>query len=229
MMKTMLKKILLLLCVFFSSLALNAADELDNYTHLLDRAESGFWRAVFARSSSALLKNYFTILNNLDNSSRKIYEMRRKNGSITNYGDLARPGILLKTLVNHQQNFSRSTNTTVRDKKTTLTEYNKVVRQENGKRIKAVGIESISLEKYTKFLKEIKDSNIEMLDNKLKISSSSSNHSGLNRHQKSAIIEIANQYYTIIIDARLTIAKMRQLDPMFKRKPAEETTTRRGR
>ena len=68
-----------------------------------------------------------------------------------------------------------------------------------------------------------------MLDNKLKISSSSSNHSGLNRHQKSAIIEIANQYYTIIIDARLTIAKMRQLDPMFKRKPAEETTTRRGR
>ena len=222
----MLKKTLLLLCVIFSSFTLNAADELDNYTHLLDRAESGFWRAVFARSSSSLVENYHTILNNLDNSARKIYEMRRKNGSITNYGDLSRPGILLKTLVNHQQNFSRSTNTTVRDKKTTMAEYNKALRQENNKRIKATGIESVSLTSYTKFLKEIKDSNIEMLDMKIS-SNKSSNHSGLNRHQKNDIIEIANQYYTIIIDARLTIAKMRQQDPLFKRNPAGETTPRR--
>ena len=229
MMKTMLKKILLLLCVFFSSLALNAADELDNYTHLLDRAESGFWRAVFARNSSALVKNYLAILNNLDNSSRKIYELRRKNGSIANYGDLARPGIWLKTLVNHQQNFSRSTNTSIRDKKTTIAEYNKVLRQATGKRIKTAGIESVSLTRYAQFLKEIKDSNIEMLDSKLKVSSNNNSNSGLNRHQKSAIIEIGNQYYTIITEARLTIAKMRQMDPLFKRKPADDTNTRRGR
>ncbi len=228
-MKSMLKTALVLLCAIFSCLVLKAADELDNYTNLLNRAENGFWRAVFARSSSALLKNYHAILNNLDNSSRKIYEMRRKHGSIANYGDLARPGILLKTLVNHQQNFSRSTNTSIRDKKTTIAEYNKVLRQATGKRIKTAGIENVSLTRYAQFLKEIKDSNIEMIDSKLKVSSNNNSSGGLNRHQKSAIIEIANQYYTIINDARLTIAKMRQMDPLFKRKPAEESSTRRGR
>ena len=228
-MKTTLKTALILLCAIFSCLVLKAADELDNYTNLLNRAENGFWRAVFARNSSALVKNYLAILNNLDNSSRKIYELRRKNGSIANYGDLARPGILLKTLVNHQQNFSRSTNTSIRDKKTTIAEYNKVLRQATGKRIKTTGIENVSLTRYAQFLKEIKDSNIEMLDSKLKVSSNNNNNSGLNRHQKSAIIEIGNQYYTIITEARLTIAKMRQMDPLFKRKPAEESTTRRGR
>ena len=228
-MKTTLKTALILLCAIFSCLVLKAADELDNYTNLLNRAENGFWRAVFARNSSALVKNYLAILNNLDNSSRKIYELRRKNGSIANYGDLARPGILLKTLVNHQQNFSRSTNTSIRDKKTTIAEYNKVLRQATGKRIKTTGIENVSLTRYAQFLKEIKDSNIEMLDSKLKVSSNNNNTSGLNRHQKSAIIEIGNQYYTIITEARLTIAKMRQMDPLFKRKPAEESTTRRGR
>lgn len=228
-MKTTLKTALILLCAIFSCLVLKAADELDNYTNLLNRAESGFWRAVFARNSSALLKNYLNILNNLDNSARKIYELRRKNGSIANYGDLARPGILLKTLVNHQQNFSRSTNTSIRDKKTTIAEYNKVLRQATGKRIQATGIESVSLTRYAQFLKEIKDSNIEMLDNKLKVSSNNNSNSGLNRHQKSSIIEIGNQYYTIITEARLTIAKMRQMDPLFKRKPAEKNSTRRGR
>ncbi|MBO5821529.1 MAG: hypothetical protein J6R86_00785 [Lentisphaeria bacterium] len=228
-MKTTLKTALILLCAIFSCLVLKAADELDNYTNLLNRAESGFWRAVFARNSSALLKNYLNILNNLDNSARKIYELRRKNGSIANYGDLARPGILLKTLVNHQQNFSRSTNTSIRDKKTTIAEYNKVLRQATGKRIQATGIESVSLTRYAQFLKEIKDSNIEMLDNKLKVSSNNNSNSGLNRHQNSSIIEIGNQDYTIITEARLTIAKMRQMDPLFKRKPAEKNSTRRGR
>ena len=228
-MKTTLKTALVLLCAIFSCLVLKAADELDNYTNLLNRAENGFWRAVFARNSSALVKNYLAILNNLDNSSRKIYELRRKNGSIANYGDLARPGILLKTLVNHQQNFSRSINTSIRDKKTTIAEYNKVLRQATGKRIKTTGIENVSLTRYAQFLKEIKDSNIEMLDSKLKVSSNNNSSSGLNRHQKSAIIEIGNQYYTIITEARLTIAKMRQMDPLFKRKPAEESSTRRGR
>ena len=187
-----------------------AADELDNYSKLLDRAENGFWRAAFSSDKASIFRNYSTVLNELDNSSRKIYDLRRRHGSKVNYGDLSRPGILIKSLLDSRQSF-KNNYSGFRSKKTTLNEFRRWQRSGDIKqRSRFVSDENLSVEKYAQFLNEVKDENLEMLDSKLKIGND------LRRDHKAAVLEMAQQFYTIITDARVTVLKMRQKDPAFK-------------
>lgn len=187
-----------------------AADELDNYSKLLDRAESNFWRAAFSGNKASIFRNYSTVLNDLDNSSRKIYNLRRRHGSKVNYGDLSRPGILIKSLLDSRQSF-KNNYSSFRSKKTTLNDFRRWQRTGDIKqRSRFISDENLSVEKYAQFLNEVKDENLEMLDSKLKIGND------LRRDQKAAVLDMAQQFYTIIADARLTVLKMRQRDPAFK-------------
>ena len=207
MMKTLWKTLLLTVCALFCCLTVQA-DALDDYTRLLDRLENSFWRAVFAKNNPPVLQDYHDTLNRIDLAARSIQELRRKHGSNGNYGDLARPGILIKGLLELRRPLdSRSS---IRDQKTTISEFRKYLYKINGKRSRVISDEELSLKQYARFLNKVKSDNLKMLDDRLKIGA------GVTRDQKAFLLDIGQQFYTIIGDARLTILKMRKYDPVFK-------------
>ena len=209
MMKTLWKTLLLTVCALFCGLTVQA-DALDDYTRLLDRLENSFWRAVFAKNNSPVLNNYHDTLNRIDLAARSIQELRRKHGSIGNYGDPARPGILIKGLLELRRPLD-SKSSSIRDQKTTISEFRKYLYKINGKRSRTVSDEELSEKQYARFLNKVKMDNIEMLDERLRIGV------GVTRDQKAFLLDIGQQFYTIIGEARLTILKMRKYDPAFKK------------
>ena len=220
-MRSMLKTTAVFLCAIFSCLSLTA-DELDDYVRQLDRAENGFWRAVLSTHMPTIVDHYNSILNDLCKSARMIYALQEKNGQKIKYTNLSRPGNWFRTLLDHQQNF-KHVSANFNCKKTSLQAY---CRQscKNRSRTGSIGEENISIADYAQHLAEIKDHNLALIDSRLRTSNNNSvykhrrNSNRLTLNQKNILLDTAKKFYTVLIEARLTVAKMRQSDPLFQRK-----------
>ena len=209
-MKAALKTFLVLLGVFAAVFSLSA-DELDVYTTQLDRAERNFWLAAFSSSNSSGRKAYKSSLDLLERSARKIEDWRRKNDSRINYGDLKRPAVLLdRLLINHQAFKKRIGISGLY--LTTLDDVGKVLRKKGVNSRQRIMTEAdISLEQYKECLDFIRDDNLDKLTKKFV------SNNELRHYQQDVLVQTAQKFYTIIIDARLTVFKLRKKDPLFQR------------
>ena len=69
----------------------------------------------------------------------------------------------------------------------------------------------ISLEQYKECLDFIRDDNLDKLTKKFV------SNNELRPYQQDVLVQTAQKFYTIIIDARLTVFKLRKKDPLFQR------------
>lgn len=187
--------------------------ELYNYEMLLNQAERNFWMAAFSSRTSSTRSKYNNTLHKLKQSANKIGQLRRRNDSRMNYGDLNRPGPLLDLLLADRQEFKQRFGISYSGLSlTTFDEVKKELRKKGlNYKQRTVTETDISIEEYQEVLDYISDKNLEILVKKF------NSNSKLRPHQRDFLVQTAQKFYTIITNARLTIFKLRKNDPLFQR------------
>ena len=188
-------------------------DELDNYSRILDRLESGFWRTAFSKVDSTR-NSYQELLRSLRECAKRINHLEYLNSVPRNSGDLTSDVIRISNLLSDNIAFRKKILTFSNLKKTNLEIFRKAVAKEQGRssRSRPIPDKELSLKAYRNFLNEVKDENIAIVEKR------TTNVRELNRSQKEFLVKTAESFYTSITALRLTILKMRQQHPVFMSK-----------
>ena len=206
-MRSAFKMFGVLLGVFAAVFSLSAK-ELNIYVSELDRVERNFWSAAFARSNSSIRKTYKESLLTLERCANDVNNFRRKNGSKAKYGDLKAPAMLVNSLLISHSAFKRN----FRYPRLMSTSFFEVRKELASKGLSRASNESdVSEADFMTAINSIRDKNIDELSEVF-------SRMRLRPYEQEVLLRTANTFYEIIINARLTVFKLRKNDPIFQQR-----------